>query len=62
MLINATAVLFALLCVYWFAFKEGFFSGVIHLACVVVAGALTFAFCVDAYLLATFQRRVWANK
>ena len=44
MLINATAVLFALLCVYWFAFKEGFFSGVIHLACVVVAGALTFAF------------------
>ena len=44
MLINSLAVLFALLCVYWFAFKEGFFSGVVHLVCVVVAGALTFAF------------------
>ncbi|RPG19380.1 MAG: CvpA family protein [Phycisphaera sp. TMED9] len=44
MLINALAVVFALLCVYWFAFKEGFFSSVVHLLCVIVAGALTFAF------------------
>ncbi len=44
MIINALAVIFALLCVYWFAFKEGFFSSVVHLLCVIVAGALTFAF------------------
>ena len=44
MIINALAVLFCLLAIYWFAFKEGFFSGVVHLACVLVSGALAFAF------------------
>ena len=32
------------LATYWFGFKEGFFSGVVHLACVITAGALAFAF------------------
>ena len=37
MIINVLAVLFCLLAIYWFAFKEGFFSGVVHLACVLAA-------------------------
>ena len=44
MLINVSVVLLILLSGYWFGFKEGFFSGVVHLVCVVVSGALTFAF------------------
>jgi hypothetical protein len=43
MIIAASFILVAL-ATYWFGFKEGFFSGVVHLACVVVAGALAFAF------------------
>ena len=44
MLINLSVVLLIALSGYWFGFKEGFFSGVIHLICVVVSGAITFAF------------------
>ncbi len=40
----AVSIIFVALATYWFGFKEGFFSGVVHLACVVVAGALAFAF------------------
>jgi hypothetical protein len=40
----AVSFIFVALATYWFGFKEGFFSGVVHLACVVVAGALAFAF------------------
>ena len=43
MIIAASFILVAL-ATYWFGFKEGFFSGVVHLVCVVVAGALAFAF------------------
>ena len=43
-MILGTSIVFLLLAVYWFGFKEGFFSGVVHLTCVVVAGALAFAF------------------
>ena len=62
MLINALAILFALLSVYWFAFKEGFFSGLVHLVCVVVAGALTFAFWepLALSLLNSSSTREWA--
>ncbi len=38
------SIVFVALATYWFGFKEGFFSGVVHLVCVVVAGALAFAF------------------
>ncbi len=44
MLINVSVIGFIALSAYWFGFKEGFFSGVIHLACAIVAGAITFAF------------------
>jgi hypothetical protein len=44
MMISALVVAFILLAGYWFGFREGFFSGVIHLACAIVAGAVTFAF------------------
>ena len=44
MLISALVILLILLSGYWFGFKEGFFSGVVHLVCVLVAGAMTFAF------------------
>ena len=40
----AASIIFILLATYWFGFKEGFFSGLIHLACVIVAGAVAFAF------------------
>lgn len=43
-MILGTTIIFVLLATYWFGFKEGFFSGVVHLACVVAAGALAFAF------------------
>ena len=41
---TVAAIIFTLLATYWFGFKEGFFSSVLHLACVIVAGALAFAF------------------
>ena len=44
MIFNACIAILILLATYWYAFKEGFFSGLIHLACVIVAGALAFAF------------------
>lgn len=44
MIFNACIALLILLATYWYAFKEGFFSGLIHLACVITAGALAFAF------------------
>ena len=44
MIFNIAIVALILLATYWYAFKEGFFSGLIHLACVLVAGALAFAF------------------
>lgn len=44
MLISALVILIIALSGYWFGFKEGFFSGVVHLICVIVAGAITFAF------------------
>ncbi|MAD78065.1 MAG: hypothetical protein CMJ51_01675 [Planctomycetaceae bacterium] len=40
----AISILIVLLATYWFGFKEGFFSGLIHLACVICAGAMAFAF------------------
>lgn len=43
-MILAASIILVLLATYWFAAKEGFFSGVVHLACVVVAGAIAFAF------------------
>lgn len=43
-MISLLAIGFVALAAYWFGFKEGFFSGVIHLACAIVAGAITFAF------------------
>ncbi len=43
MIIAASFIMVAL-ATYWFGFKEGFFSGVVHLVCVIVAGALAFAF------------------
>ena len=43
-MISFLAIAFIALAAYWFGFKEGFFSGVIHLACAIVAGAITFAF------------------
>ncbi|MCH2162716.1 MAG: CvpA family protein, partial [Phycisphaerales bacterium] len=44
MIFNIATVVIILLATYWYAFKEGFFSGFVHLACVIVAGGLTFAF------------------
>lgn len=43
-MILAATIIFVLLATYWFGFKEGFFSGIVHLACVIVAGALALAF------------------
>ena len=43
-MILGITVVFIALATYWFGFKEGFFSGVVHLTCVIVAGALAFAF------------------
>ncbi len=43
-MIFAASIILVALATYWFGFKEGFFSGTVHLACVVVAGALAFAF------------------
>lgn len=40
----AISILIVLLATYWFGFKEGFFSGLVHLACVIAAGAMAFAF------------------
>lgn len=43
-MITGISLLLVALATYWFGFKEGFFSGVVHLVCVIVAGALAFAF------------------
>lgn len=43
-MILAVTAIFVLLATYWFGFKEGFFSGLIHLLCVIAAGAVAFAF------------------
>ncbi len=43
-MIIGISVVFVALATYWFGFKEGFFSGVVHLGCVITAGALAFAF------------------
>ena len=43
-MILVATIIFVLLATYWFGFKEGFFSGIVHLACVIVAGALALAF------------------
>lgn len=43
-MIIGISFVFVALATYWFGFKEGFFSGVVHLACVITAGALAFAF------------------
>jgi hypothetical protein len=40
----AASIILVALATYWFGFKEGFFSGVVHLVCVIVAGALSLAF------------------
>ena len=40
----AISIILVALATYWFGFKEGFFSGVVHLACVITAGAVAFAF------------------
>ena len=44
MLINVSVIGFIALSAYWFGFKEGFFSGVVHLACAIASGAIAFAF------------------
>ena len=60
-MILAATIVFILLAVYWFGFKEGFFSAVVHLTCVIVAGALAFAFWEPlAHLILGTGMREWA--
>ena len=61
-MILAVTVIFVLLSTYWFGFKEGFFSGLIHLICVIAAGAVALAFWEPlAYaLLGVAAMREWA--
>lgn len=58
----AASIIFILLATYWFGFKEGFFSGLIHLACVIVAGAVAFAFWepLAVAMLGSSSTREWA--
>ena len=57
----AASIIFILLATYWFGFKEGF-SGLIHLACVIVAGAVAFAFWepLAVAMLGSSSTREWA--
>ena len=61
-MILAVTIIFVLLSAYWFGFKEGFFSGLIHLVCVIAAGAIALSFWEPlAYtLLGVSALREWA--
>ena len=60
-MILAATIVFIVLATYWFGFKEGFFSAVVHLTCVIVAGALAFAFWEPlAHVMLGTGMREWA--